>query len=493
MRADSLNLRTHQLMFDYSKQIEAFRDKRVRLSSGFKDKLLGHRSANRKRLIRRLPNFLERVRIGDSNFKPQGSVAMGTIVQTKFFDEEYDIDDGLVISRSQLQMSGGFDRTSGEVREAVRDALKDKRFNRQPKLYTNCIRVFYAEEDEEKHHVDFPVYRKWVSEEGDFIQELANESDWVQSDPTQVNSWFGDLVKNRNLTTQGWGTQYRHLVQLLKRFCRSRKDWLDLLPNGMKLTMLVAEVQPHYSERIDIAFRTLLGELKTRLENSKIIRNLAHPDQPEITRSDSDANVCALLSKVDEALEKLEELDLETPHSLASTRLTWDWIFKSDGFFKEFDEAASAQKSAASEVRTVFDVPWRDSPSWPMNLTFKVALSGKFGNSEHGTQWTPFESNSEPLPKHLYLRFQGRTNAQKPYQVFWQVVNTGAEAINAGALRGGIVASSSIGAGGLQSTSAPGPLRRERTLYTGMHWVECFIVKDGACVARSGPYVVNIR
>lgn len=185
---------------------------------------------------------------------------MGTVIQTKFVDEEYDIDDGLVISRSQLQTSGGVDKTSAEVREAVRDALKDKRFNRQPKLYTNCVRVFYADEDEEKHHVDFPVYRKSVNNNGDSVRELASESDWVQSDPTQVNSWFDDLVKDRNLETEGWGTQFRHLVQLLKRYCRSRKDWLDLLPNGMKLTMLVAEVQPPYDERIDVVFRRLLDE-----------------------------------------------------------------------------------------------------------------------------------------------------------------------------------------------------------------------------------------
>lgn len=493
MRTDLQNLKTHLVMFDYSQQIEAFRDKRVRLSSGFKDNLLAHRSANRKRLISRLPNFLERVRISDTNFRPQGSVAMGTVIQTKFVDEEYDIDDGLVISRSQLATSGGVDKTSGEVREAVRDALKDKRFNRQPKLCTNCVRVFYADEDEEKHHVDFPVYRKWVNDDGGTVRELASESDWVESDPTQVNSWFEGLVRDRNVQTEGWGTQFRHLVQLLKRYCRSRKDWLDLLPNGMKLTMLVAEVQPPYDARIDIAFLNLLGEMKHRLESSKVIRNLAHPDQPKITRSENDANVGELLDKVHGGLEKLKELDSSANSSVADMRSVWDWIFKSEGFFKELDEAISVQKSSSSADLSVFDVPWRDSPPWPMNLRFEVSLSGRFGNSEHATHWTSFSSNSEPLAKHLYLRFKGRTSTPKPYQVFWQVVNTGAAAINAGALRGGIVEASSVGAGGLQSTSASGPLRRERTLYTGMHWVECFIVKDGACVARSGPYVVNIR
>jgi len=143
-------------MFDYSAQIDVFRNKQVRLSSNFKDKLLSHREANRNRLISRLPSYIKKANIGENNFKPQGSVAMRTIIHTKFVDEEYDIDDGLVILRSQLKKDNGEEMTSDEVREAVKASLKDKRFNRQPMLFANCIRVFYAEGDEEKHHVDFP-------------------------------------------------------------------------------------------------------------------------------------------------------------------------------------------------------------------------------------------------------------------------------------------------------------------------------------------------
>ncbi|WP_197996831.1 nucleotide-binding domain-containing protein, partial [Gimesia chilikensis] len=31
------------------------------------------------------------------------------------------------------------------------------------------------------------------------------------------------------------------------------------------------------------------------------------------------------------------------------------------------------------------------------------------------------------------------------------------------------------------------------TKFPGMHWVECFVVKNGVCVARSGEFVVNIE
>jgi hypothetical protein len=73
------------------------------------------------------------------------------------------------------------------------------------------------------------------------------------------------------------------------------------------------------------------------------------------------------------------------------------------------------------------------------------------------------------------------TNVPKPYKVFWQVVNTGAEARNANQLRGDFY-----------DSDKSGRQREEDTAYTGMHWVECFIIKDDVCVARSGEFVVNI-
>ena len=483
-------------MIDYSVQIEAFRDKRVRPPTLFKDKLLDRRKANRNRLISRLSIFIPRSNIGESNFKPQGSVAMGTVVQTKFVDEEYDIDDGLLIARSQLKKADGSEMTSAEVREAVRDALKDKRFNRQPKLFTNCVRVFYADTDEEKHHVDFPVYRRWTSEDNEVVQELASESNWIRSNPTQVNDWFNTIVSDRNKAVDGWGTQFRNLIQLLKRFCRSRKDWLELLPNGMKLSMLVDECQPSYEARIDVAFRCLLERIDKRLDSNKAIHNRAHPDQPMITRTVCDDNVVALQEMIQEALGEIKTLDKSSKQNEKDARGVWDWVFKSDGFFAEYDEATRLVKSEAAVAnsgRSQFDVPWAEKPAWEMRNSHSATIRGKWNTSEHGIHWWDFPNNGPALDKNLYLRFFGETNVSPPYQVYWQVVNTGSDAVSKGSHRGQIVASGSVGASGLRSTTmVEKPTRNERTLYRGMHWVEFFVVRGNVCLARSGPFVVNI-
>lgn len=323
-------------MYDYSKQIKSFREEKVRLNNGLKQKLYDHRKANRDRLVSRLPDRIEGLGISGNSFKPQGSMAVNTIVQTKFKYEEYDIDDGLVLMKEDLVDEDGIELTSDQVREHVRKALKDKRFAKQPKLVMNAVRVFYKEEDEERHHIDIPVYRKFENGNGIIVRELASENGWVESDPTQVNKWFDDRVKDLNKQVDGKGTQFRQLIQLLKRFCRSRDNW-DM-PSGMKLTMLVAESQPAYTDRIDEAFRQLLERLQSRLSYNKVICNLAHPDQPELTRSSSDNNVEEMASKIEDALEQLRELDDLDNDNERAARKAWDWVFQTDGYFSEYDK-----------------------------------------------------------------------------------------------------------------------------------------------------------
>jgi hypothetical protein len=101
--------------------------------------------------------------------------------------------------------------------------------------------------------------------------------------------------------------------------------------------MLVAECQPPYRERIDVVFRELLYNLKNRLYWNKVIKNLAHPDKPDLTRTTRDQNVADLEARIGEALDQLVTLDKAGANNADSARAVWDWMFKSDGFFAEFD------------------------------------------------------------------------------------------------------------------------------------------------------------
>lgn len=468
-------------MYDYSAQIETFHASKVVLPEVMQGMLYAHRTANRDRLITRLPDLIPGVSISDSSFRPQGSVATKTVIQTLFDDEEYDIDDGLVIARSQLEDEDGDALSPKVVRERVKAALEDARFKQQPALMTNCVRVFYADTGAAKHHVDIPIYRKWTRDDGTTVRELAGESSWLESDPTQVTRWFENTIADRNRLVAGRGTQLRQLVRLTKRFCRSRETWLELLPNGMKLTMLVVECQGAHDDRLDLAFRSLLQAMQVRLQTSKVIRNLAHADQPAITRTQRDANVVALLERIDAAVAELDKLD-EHRAGLREAREAWDWIFQSDGFFEELDAAFQAE-SILDSVSMVgpLGVPWAHPLPWPFVQRNRVHVSARHSLRAGG--WREFASGT-PLVKDLSLKFEPTTDVRGAHNVYWQIINTGNEALRARCMRGEIIEPD-------QSTRSG--TWTETTAYAGCHSVECFIVQHGVCVARSGRFLVVVR
>jgi hypothetical protein len=86
--------------------------------------------------------------------------------------------------------------------------------------------------------------------------------------------------------------------------------------------------------------------------------------------------------------------------------------------------------------------------------------------------------HSNRVDKHRELLFTIEAcNIAAPYQVYWKIRNTGAEAERAGSLRGEII-------------KTTGSTHTESTLYPGSHWVECYIVRDGRCVARARQPVI---
>ena len=63
------------------------------------------------------------------------------------------------------------------------------------------------------------------------------------------------------------------------------------------------------------------------------------------------------------------------------------------------------------------------------------------------------------------------TDCTEPYDIYWKVRNVGDEAIRRNMIRGNIVKTNS-------------KTKKESTNFKGPHYVECFLVKNGACVAK---------
>lgn len=133
-------------------------------------------------------------------------------------------------------------------------------------------------------------------------------------------------------------------------------------------------------------------------------------------------------------------------------------------------------------MQRILDAPHRKPVTWPTLSRGTVRIASAT-YQRRGFRPSALTSDDAGLPKGADLRFVAQTDVPRPYRVFWQIVNTGAEATRARGLRGGFE----------EATVSSGTLTHEEgTSYSGNHSIECFIVKDGYCVARSGPFIVNI-
>lgn len=125
----------------------------------------------------------------------------------------------------------------------------------------------------------------------------------------------------------------------------------------------------------------------------------------------------------------------------------------------------------------------RQAPLWTVVPGGKVAIDS-VTLQQKGFRDRVLASDAPPVPKHCSLTFKATTDVAGPYQVYWQVVNTGPQARSKGELRGGFLEGYAPQRGHLT--------HNESTLYRGSHSVECFIVKAGRCIARSGQFIVNV-
>ncbi|MBP9851730.1 MAG: nucleotidyltransferase domain-containing protein [Candidatus Pacebacteria bacterium] len=122
-----------------------------------------------------------------------------------------------------------------------------------------------------------------------------------------------------------------------------------------------------------------------------------------------------------------------------------------------------------------------DYGTYPCSVEIKAEIwfrgphDKKINRRSHG-----FVNSKTLIPTWHEIDYTATTDAPMPYDIYWQVVNTGMHASQKNGLRGEIF---------------PGErVRTEHTLFHGVHWIECFIVsKEGVCIARSGPFYVAFR
>ena len=315
------------MIFDSSKEMMEFLDEEVRLSQNEQDKLRDYRETN----LERLENGL--IKNNDPMYKKvinQGSYAMNTINQHPAND--YDIDVGIIFDKKDLKGSKGGDMYALDARKMVCYAMQDDRFNKQPEVLKNCVRVYY----EEGHHVDMPVYRRYKDENGNEVQELASNV-WKESDPESITSWYNNAVIEKSPDTSN-GRQMRRITRLLKKWGNSRDSWN--MPSGFMLSVLVDEKYKDNDGRDDDSLYETLNAIRDRLSCNKTVYN---PVTGDSISEGKEPLLTNMHEKLDDALKNTLNVLDEDGCTHKQAMKAWSKFFNDDFFKDKIDDEARSE------------------------------------------------------------------------------------------------------------------------------------------------------
>jgi hypothetical protein len=210
-----------------------------------------------------------------------------------------------------------------------------------------------------------------------------------------------------------------------------------------------------YSDYLEI-LKNLLYYLKGRSKETKYW--LAVGSNQQVTNTDSGS----WISKVQDAYDKIKDLDNAS-----------DEVFTvlHDLLGKEFpteDATASYTRTfaTASSTEQFIDQLYPVDIQYSLHIECKVTQDGWrpafLRDMLRQRQWL---SHNKKLDFYITS-----TNCPQPYSIYWKVRNVGSEAMRRGMIRGEI-----------KKTDQTHQI--ERTSFYGEHFVECYLVKNGICVA----------
>lgn len=451
-------------MKNLNSKFNTFYGKYVVLPKSEKDSLFQKKNLNIKRLKEGLKEYNEEK---GKDYKlaeepvVQGSVAMSTVTQNE--SKDYDIDVAIVFEKDQLPEG------TIATKNIIVDALKRKctNFKTEPTAKTNCVRIEY----QEGYHIDFAIYRRYKKDENEDVYTYEHcGSQWRERDPRAITKWFVNENKEKNF-------QLREVVRLLKMFSKSRDGWINM-PGGLIQSVLSNEQFQNY-ERLDECFYYTIQAIKDRLADNTEVVNPTDATKSLKLVSDDDTKMINLYNRLNDNLSKLDILfdDNCTDYQAIEA---WEAFFNHSYWTEQKQKLTKALESFSSLYEPEEYTRYRETEEFiqyqiPVNYQsqYEIDLDCKVTNKQGTTVgWlkSMIEKRDVLLPGYN-LNFVARTNVPSPFNVYWKVRNRGYKAKKEDMIRGEIVRTDNLS-------------HSEVTTFKGNHYVECYIVKNGVCVAK---------
>lgn len=336
-----------------------------------------------------------------------------------------------------------------------------------------CLRVTYANDC----HIDVVTYVTLKSGREVIVNRAANK--FEDTNPIGFTQW----IQDKDALTNG---NLRKVIRLLK-YLRDHQAVFKL--KSVLLTTLVGNVveqwraaDPDYYKDVPTTLLNVLQDLDQWSQVRWTKPPITDPSCPSTTFDHrwTDTQYATFRSRIHDLASKIRaayEAD-----TVAGSIDKWTDIF-GPSFPNSVTQASASTASAGRQtVRSRAPREQFIDEMFPIDEQYSIHLTCEVSpprNLNRAARRRALRARGGRVPKQRDLTFRlVSTNTPGPYTVYWKVRNHGLEAQLKGQLRGEITRDDGA------------HLKRESTLYTGHHYVECYVVKDGVCVARAHEPVV---
>ena len=426
---------------------------------------------------------------------PQGSMKLGTVVKPLLRDD-YDVDMVCL-----LEENANF-YTPGQVKQLVGDRLKENSNYRrmlQPEG-KRCWTLEYA--DSLNFHMDI---RPSIPNGPEAIKATHKENGYysfIKTNPHGYAEWFKKRMhKSTSYDIRGSietlpdfprKTPLQKVIQLLKR----HRDVMflnnqDVSPASIIITTITAKIYNHETDILTL-FEKVLKELPLHIENRNDTYWVPNPVNPGENFADKWKTEKKKQSAFWDWYKKINFdyktlLESKTKNDLLNNLYSMfgqkivDLANNNLGGFDAIVPASLKEQNPPINyaVSQALSVPHRKKAPWKLPSWNIVKIEATARNNYLIKTIT----SGDLLDKGLDLTFKAVHGIQSPYTVQWQITNTGYEAQIEKGLRGDFY----------DSDEGYTKIRTEKTQYTGIHYIQCFIIKKGKCVAKSREFIVHIK
>lgn len=425
----------------------------------------------------------------------QGSIKLGTAIKPLTEDGAYDID--IVCNMTKKRRHHQTQRElKDELGKVVKNYSIKHSMEKVPKESNRCWTLNYV--DESNFHIDILPAVPWndIDDGNIAISDKRSDNydditfDWEVSNPKGYSEWFKKqsdfktikesyakqfYAKIEEIPDYKIKTPLQRIIQLLKRHAEVMfADDMEYKPSSIIITTLAAKIYPECTT-VSNDFETLLLNVIRKLLNGIEYKN---------------ENPC-----IYNPVNRKEKLSLKWDRNRQYFENFLKWYDQLKVDFSVDNEALPLNESLFYIQRSLHknsneigislnSLSHHQKPKWKLSSIAKTDVEIKADYSWHGFRFKQIKSG-EALNKKGKLRFEvnALTLNIKDYDIYWQITNTGYEAINANCLRGDFYNSE------LEQGKR---IRTEETCYAGRHYVEAYLVKNGICYGKSKPFEVNI-